>query len=185
MTWNRREFLWAGATGLAGTLAGAKAFTQSARADESGKYQGPIIDTHTHFYDPTRPHGVPWPPQNDKVLYRRVLPADYKALPKPQPVTGTVVVEASPWVEDNQWILDLAAKETFIVGFVGNLAVGAEDFRPNLARFSTNQLFRGIRIGADRLRLGLPRARFIDDVNHWQAGTWRLMFWGAPTCLRT
>ena len=26
-----------------------------------------IIDTHTHFYDPTRPEGVPWPnfaPQN-------------------------------------------------------------------------------------------------------------------------
>ena len=20
-----------------------------------------IIDTHTHFYDPTRPEGVPWP----------------------------------------------------------------------------------------------------------------------------
>ena len=33
-----------------------------------------IIDTHVHFYDPTRPGGVPWPPKDDKVLYRPVLP---------------------------------------------------------------------------------------------------------------
>jgi len=31
------------------------------------------------------------------------------------------VVEASPWVEDNQWLLDLAARHTFIVGFCGHL----------------------------------------------------------------
>lgn len=55
-----------------------------------------IIDTHTHFYDPTRPHGVPWPPPEDKLLYRRVLPMNYRALPTPRAVTGTVVVEASP-----------------------------------------------------------------------------------------
>ncbi len=39
-----------------------------------------IIDTHTHFYDPTRPQGVPWPPKDDAVLYRRVLPRDFRAL---------------------------------------------------------------------------------------------------------
>ncbi|MDQ1316881.1 MAG: L-fuconolactonase, partial [Candidatus Poribacteria bacterium] len=68
-----------------------------------------IIDTHTHFYDPTRTQGAPWPDPNDKVLYRRVLPADYKDLAVPQGVSGTIVVEASEWIEDNQWILDLAA----------------------------------------------------------------------------
>ena len=104
-----------------------------------------IIDTHTHFYDPTRPEGVPWPDPNDKVLYRRVLPVDYKALAVPQGVSGTVVVEASEWVEDNQWILDLAADELFIVGFVGNLQPGSKDFGSSLERFSANPLFRGIR----------------------------------------
>ena len=33
-----------------------------------------IIDTHTHFYDPTRPEGVPWPPADNELLYRTVLP---------------------------------------------------------------------------------------------------------------
>ncbi len=110
-----------------------------------------IIDTHTHFYDPTRPEGVPWPNPNDEVLYRRVMPEDYKALAVPEGVTGTVVVEASKWLADNQWILDLAAAESFIVGFVGHLEPTA-DFEDNLNRFSANPLFRGIRLGSGHLR---------------------------------
>ncbi len=106
-----------------------------------------IVDTHTHFYDPRRPQGVPWPDRSDELLYRPVLPEDYKALAVPEGVTGTMVVEASPWVEDNQWILDLAAAEPFIVGFVGNLRPGSEDFARHLDRFAANPLFRGIRIG--------------------------------------
>ncbi len=111
-----------------------------------------IIDTHTHFYDPTRPEGVPWPNPNEDLLYRKVMPEDYKKLAVPEGVTGTVVVEASKWVEDNQWILDLAANEPFIVGFVGNLAPNDADFEENLNRFSANPLFRGIRLGGGHLQ---------------------------------
>ena len=110
-----------------------------------------IIDTHTHFYDPMRPEGVPWPNPNDEVLYRRVMPEDYKALAVPEGVSGTVVVEASKWLEDNQWILDLATEEPFIVGFVGHLEPTA-DFEAHLNRFSANPLFRGIRLGGGHLQ---------------------------------
>ena len=105
-----------------------------------------IIDTHTHFYDPTRPEGVPWPDPDDDVLYRPVYPEHHKALAIPEGVTGTVVVEASTWVEDNQWILDLAENEPFIVGFVGNLDIGSADFESNLERYSANPFFRGVRL---------------------------------------
>jgi len=105
-----------------------------------------LIDTHTHFYDPTRPEGVPWPPATDPLLYRTVLPADYQARPTPAPVTGTVVVEASPWVEDNQWVLDLAAREPFIVGLVGHLPIGTAEFPDLLERFAAHRLFRGLRL---------------------------------------
>ena len=104
-----------------------------------------IIDTHTHFYDPSRPEGVPWPQPNETALYRTVLPEHFRALAVPEGVTGTVVVEASPWVEDNQWILDLAAKDKIIVGHVGNLTPGSEGFGEHLARFAANPLYRGIR----------------------------------------
>ena len=72
---------------------------------------GGILDTHTHFYDPTRESGVPWPAKTDALLHRTVLPKHYRSLRVPQRVDGTVVVEASPLVEDNQWILDLAADD--------------------------------------------------------------------------
>lgn len=108
-----------------------------------------VIDTHTHFYDPTRPQGVPWPGKGTK-LYRKVLPSDWLALAARHGCRETVVVEASPWVEDNQWILDLAAGEKSIVGFVGHLDPGA-DFEGHLRRFSKNPVFRGIRWSSSHL----------------------------------
>jgi predicted TIM-barrel fold metal-dependent hydrolase len=123
-----------------------------------------LIDTHTHFYDPTRAQGVPWPPRDDKLLYRSVLPKDYRALPVPRPVTGTVVVEASPWLEDNQWVLDLAAQEPFIVGLVGNLPVGTKQFAGHLKRFAANKLFRGIRLRDRKLEGTLDDLTFVSDL---------------------
>ena len=85
------------------------------------------------------------------------MPEDFKALAVPEGATGTVVVEASKWLEDNQWILDLAADEPFIVGFVGHLEPDTADFEDNLNRFSANPLFRGIRLGGGHLRaIGEP-----------------------------
>lgn len=106
-----------------------------------------IIDTHTHFYDPARPQGVPWPPPAETWLYRTVLPAHYRALAEPLGITGTIVVEASPWVEDNQWLLDLVRPEPFVLGIIGNLDPRSEDFTANLERFARDPRFRGIRCG--------------------------------------
>lgn len=117
-----------------------------------------IIDTHTHFYDPTRPQGVPWPPRDDALLYRPVLPAEYRRLAEPLGITGTLVVEASPWEEDNAWVLDQAARERFLVGLVGHLKPGTPGFAAQLDRFARNPLFRGIRTGGweGGLRTGDP-----------------------------
>ena len=106
-----------------------------------------VIDTHTHFYDPTRPHGVPWPPKNDALLHRPVYPDEFKKLAQPHGVTATVVVEASPWLEDNQWILNLAARDKLLIGLVGKIKPGRSEFSEELKRFAANRLFRGIRVG--------------------------------------
>ena len=34
----------------------------------------PIIDTHIHLFDTTRPRGVPWPTKKDGILYQPALP---------------------------------------------------------------------------------------------------------------
>ena len=164
--YNRRHFLAATVQAVAGvTLAGwASALRAAPGKPAAGAGSFTLIDNHTHFYDPTRPQGVPWPPRDDKLLYRPVLPKDYCALPVPRPVTGTVVVEASPWLEDNQWVLDLAAHEPFIVGFVGNLPVATKGFAGHLKRFAANKLFRGIRLRDRKLEGTLDDPAFVSDL---------------------
>lgn len=122
-----------------------------------------LIDTHTHFYDPSRPQGVPWPTPDNPLLYRTVLPDHCKALALPVGVTGTVVVEASNWLEDNQWILDLAAQDGFLVGLVGHIDPNRPQFAAELERFATNPLFRGIRCGG-RYFDNIEQGSFLADM---------------------
>jgi L-fuconolactonase len=124
---------------------------------------GRIIDTHIHLYDPNRPQGVPWPPKDNKLLYRRTMPSDFHVATRGLGVTGAVVVEASAWLEDNQWILDLARDNPIIKGFVGHLEPG-DSFRQNLERFSKNRLFRGIRLGGRTIAADLSRPDFVADL---------------------
>ena len=145
----RRAFLAAGAAASLAPLA----FADDLRSAETER--PPAIDAHTHFYDPTRPEGVPWPGKNDAVLYRPVLPAEFKKLTAPLGVIGTIVIEASPWVEDNQWLLDLAEREPIILGVVGRLDPAGEMFPELLARFAKNPRFRGIRIGHEDAKKAL------------------------------
>jgi L-fuconolactonase len=123
-----------------------------------------IIDAHVHFYDPTRPQGVPWPGSKSDVLYRPTLPGPWAEMVRPMGVTGVIVVEASPWVEDNQWVLDLAKDNPVIVGFVGHLEPGTTEFQANLKRFARNPLFRGIRLGENLLRMALEDSAAMNDL---------------------
>lgn len=129
---NRRTFL---ATGV------AAAASAQVRSDI------PIIDTHIHLYDPSRPQGVPWPPKSNTMIYKPTLPSRLREVTKGMGITGAIEVECSPWLEDNQWVLDVAAKDNIIVGMVGDLEPEKPDFRKNLERFSKNPLYRGIRYG--------------------------------------
>ena len=123
-----------------------------------------ILDTHTHFYDPTRPQGVPWPSKDDSFLYRTVLPSELKPIAAPLGVTGTIVVEASAWVEDNDWILQLARTEPFIKGLVGHLKPGKPGFARHLDRFAANRLFRGIRVGLWDIPINDDDSQFLKDL---------------------
>jgi predicted TIM-barrel fold metal-dependent hydrolase len=132
---NRRGFL------------GATAATAALNLVRLNAAQIPIIDCHIHLFDTARPQGVPWPDKGNGVLYKPALPERYRKIAVPLGITGAIKVEASPWLEDNQWVLDLAAKDPIIVGVVGNLEPGKLDFPRNLERLQKNRLFRGIRYG--------------------------------------
>lgn len=57
-----------------------------------------IIDTHVHYYDPTREGGAPWPDPKDTVIYLPTYPDRCEALAAPCGVTGTIMVECSECV---------------------------------------------------------------------------------------
>lgn len=106
----------------------------------------PIVETHIHFYQPSRPGGVPWPnPTDPAVIYRDVLPGEYTPLAKAHGVFTSGIVEASPLVEDNQWILDLVKRDRFYSFVVGQLEIGSPTFAADLERFSRDKRFVGIR----------------------------------------
>ena len=152
---NRRTFLGV-AAGL--TLADAGAQTPPSI---------PIIDTHIHLFDPSRPGGVPWPSANNpahKVMYMPSLPSRYRKVVDGLGIVGAIEIECSPLLEDNQWVLDLAVHEPFIVGFVGNLPVGSEGFAGHLKRFTANRLFRGIRLRDRKLEGTLDDPAFVSDL---------------------
>jgi predicted TIM-barrel fold metal-dependent hydrolase len=156
---NRREFV----AGLAALPLAAEA---ALAAQAAGDRTLPIIDSHIHLFDKTRPEGAPWPrdvaPGSVPVPGMTALPSRYRALVTPFGVVGAIVVEASPRLEDNQWVLDQAATDPIIVGLVGRLDPASPDFGRNLERFRKNRLFLGIRQG--QLGPGLETPGFASNL---------------------
>src|SRR5688500_14761955 len=120
-----------------------EAIAQAERHAPRGKR--PIVETHIHFWQVTRPGGVPWPTPAEGPIFRDVLPPEYTAIARANGVVAAVVVEASGIVEDNQWILDLVRHDKLYPFFVGNLEIGAPTFARDLARFARDRRFVGIR----------------------------------------
>lgn len=114
-----------------------------------------IIDTHVHFCAPS---------VHNPVLFREEMPDALKELAEPLGVTGVVKVEAMRHVDENPWLLDLAADDPFIVGYVGTLDVYSEEFSDQLAEVADDPKFNGIRI--HDLNHGRPEneRRFIENM---------------------
>lgn len=133
-----------------------------------------MIDCHIHLFDINRPQGVPWPPKTNTVLYKTALPDRYRKLAVPLGIKGAIEVECSTWLEDNQWVLDVAAKDRIMVGTIGNLEPGKPGFRKHLDRFHKNPLFRGIRYGTlwnRPFHEDVGRSGFIEDMKAFAEAT--------------
>ena len=105
----------------------------------------PIVDCHIHLFDQTRPQGAPYSaaPLNKEPA----LPARYRKLATPLGIVGAIEVEASPWIEDNLWVLEVEERDTMMLGTIGNLQPDKPEFQEYLDRYRKNKLFLGIRYG--------------------------------------
>lgn len=117
----------------------------AAAQDKPAAKSRPIVDTHIHIYQVTRPGGVPWPPPVNKTLYKDFSVEAYKGMAAANGITGAVIVEASPIYDDNVKILGQIAGDPFYRGLVGNLEVGKPDFVESLDRLSKDPKLVGIR----------------------------------------
>ncbi len=131
---SRRRFLTASTALIAGSASGQAAAI-------------PIVDTHIHFFDTTRPIGVAYPGRNAIPDVPVANPEIFRKVAVPLGIVGAIETEASPWVEDNLWVLNLSRPDPLIVGMVGNLEPEKPEFREYLARYQKDPLFRGIRCG--------------------------------------
>ena len=110
-----------------------------------GEPRGPILDTHIHLYQVTRPGGVVWPEPQQKPIYRDILPADYEAIAKQNGIAGTGIVEASPVMEDNFKVLEMTKGNDFFKFLVAQLEIGSPTFSADLNRLVEDPRVVGIR----------------------------------------
>ena len=109
----------------------------------------PVLDTHVHFYDVERPGGVPWPPPENKLLYRTVQPEHLTELASSWGLAGCIAVECSPIVADNAQLLKLAAGSSVVRGVVGGgIEIGSKTFAEDVDKFAKHPKFVGIRARA-------------------------------------
>ena len=137
----------ASAENPAGTSAAAPS-SKEATAELGATPDGaehPIMDTHIHLYQVTKPGGVPWPPAKAKNLYRDILPGEYKDIAKQHNIVATGIVEANPTVEEDLRILSLVKDDPFFKFFVPSLEIGSASFSSDLDKLATDPRVVGIR----------------------------------------
>ncbi len=136
-SFSRRQFL--------GSVLAAAALPRALRA-ATARDDIPIIDTHIHLFDGTRPQGAPY--KGGRQFPGGVAsPAMYATFARDLGIVGALEIDASPWVEDNLWVLETIQPESIMVGTVGNLQPEKPEFADYLGRYAKNPLFRGIRYG--------------------------------------
>jgi L-fuconolactonase len=154
--WNRRQFL-AGATAVTAVATGPQQLAQAAPAAI------PMIDTHIHLFDNSRPQGAPY--KGPKEFTSHIsLPGEYRKMASRFGVAGAIAVEASGWIEDNLWLLEVAQSDSIMVGIVGRLPPEKPEFAEYLERYNKNPLYRGIRVNQRFFPAQLDNPAFIASL---------------------
>jgi L-fuconolactonase len=126
------------------------------------------LDSHQHFwnYDEAQ---YPWIPKGTP-LHRDWLPKDLAPLLAAAGLDGCIAVQARQTVEESRWLLELAGKAPIIKGVVGWVDLRSERVEEDLAAFSRNPRFRGVRHVVqsepdDRFMLGAEFLRGIKSLH--------------------
>jgi predicted TIM-barrel fold metal-dependent hydrolase len=139
---SRRDFV-AGAAAAVSAAAAGGAFAQSASVADI-----PIIDSHIHLFDGTRPvFGKGYMGSRAYAAkFKTSLPSMYARLARPAGIVGAIVVQSSFYVDENLWYLEQCRANPIMVGVSGTLDPACDDFGKYVEHFHNDPLFRAIRV---------------------------------------
>jgi L-fuconolactonase len=102
------------------------------------------IDSHQHFwlYNPVN-HA--WINDDMRVIQRDFLPADLQPILQENGIEGCVAVQVDQTEAENDFLLDLAEKNSFIKGIVGWIDLQADNIEERLQYYSSIKLMKGFR----------------------------------------
>ncbi len=112
------------------------------------------IDSHQHFWQLSRGDYL-WLTPELGLLYRDYLPNNFSPLLQQANVAKTVLVQAAATTAETEFILKLASETEFVAGVVGWVDMESTDALADLARFSENPYFKGVR----------PMIQDVSDIN--------------------
>lgn len=102
------------------------------------------IDAHQHFwvYDPVRDN---WISEDMSKIRRDFLPGDLAPLLKENKIDGCIAVQADQSLNETDFLLSLAVKNSFIKGVVGWVDIKSKDLDKTLALYANQPLLKGFR----------------------------------------
>ena len=103
----------------------------------------PCIDAHQHYWNPAR--GDYFWMEPGGTLDHRFTPDDLKPLLRRNGMAGTVLIQAAPTLEETDYLLAIADRESTVLGVVGWIDFEDRSHLAALERFRRNPKFRGVR----------------------------------------
>ena len=102
------------------------------------------IDSHQHFwkYEAVK-HS--WIDDEMAVIRRDFLPSDLAKAYKENGIDGCVAVQADQTLEETDFLIDLASKNSFIKGIVGWVDLRADNIEEVLEKYSKHTIVKGFR----------------------------------------
>lgn len=105
-----------------------------------------IIDAHQHFWQLSKPFQYDWlrVPQHAPIC-RDYLPEHLKPLMDAAGVERSIFVQTQHNIQENRWVLGLAAEYPFIAGVVGWVDLAGADCEKQIEEFKPFRKFVGVR----------------------------------------
>jgi L-fuconolactonase len=104
----------------------------------------PIIDAHQHFwkFDPLRDS---WITDEMRVLRKDYLPTDIEPVFRQHHISGSILVQVDPSENENQFLLELAARNPLIRGVVGWIDFQSVELEERLKYYQQYARLKGFR----------------------------------------